>query len=462
MFKCSARKLPSPTGWCALAIFVLAFLMRLGYLAIYGGLDSQLYDSFGDQYIYLDLGRNLAAGNGFVVSGETWVARPGMPTSIFPPLYPIVVGVSFVVFGDSFVPLRLLNVLLSSIVAVVAYSMGRSLFGDVVGFISGVVVALYPTHIMYTRPLMSEGIFYPLVTSLVYLSILLVKDRCSLIWYAAWGVIAGLGVLTRSEVLFLVVLLALYIAYQNVRTGYPVLAPMLTGVLVALVVLSPYMVYNYVNHGRITFLPNAKWKLWDHTQWWELRRQPEWRNVELPERRFVPDWYSKSEVERDDYLGNSAIKWIVQNPTSFAIQRVQRLHFSYPILPREELNPPIGTKGRDLEPGGRKYGPTSLDDVVHYITPAEKLRVWLFRLAFLLALVGGIAILVKRLWIAVVVLIPLIWNIFHSMAFVGSERIRVQIDVFLFILSAYALVCIWSWVRTVLLRRFKADLLGAD
>ena len=48
----------------------VALAVRLVYLLVFGGLDNEIHDSLSDQYIYLDIAGNLAAGNGFTVSTE--------------------------------------------------------------------------------------------------------------------------------------------------------------------------------------------------------------------------------------------------------------------------------------------------------------------------------------------------------------------------------------------------------
>jgi len=441
---------------CAvLMISLVALGLRIGYLAAFGGLDNRLHDSFGDQYIYLDLGRNLAAGKGFVVSGETWISHPNNPTSIFPPVYPLFLSASIFVFGDHLLPIRLFHVLFSVIIAVLAYLIGRELFGQTIGFVSGIATAFYPTFVMYVRPIMSEGIFYLLVTLLVYLSVRIAKGKFSWWHVVIWGIVAGLGILTRSEVLLLVSGLFVYLAYRRMCEQPSAAIALLPCLLSAVIVMLPYVWYNYEAHGRASFLPNARWKFWDHTWWAEMREHPEWASVSLPERRVVPDWYAKTEIERDEYLWNMAVQWVLENPETFVIQRVKKLIYSYPLIPREELDPPLGTKGEISSSSGAAYGPTSLDDVVAYFTPIEKIRGWLFRIIFILAVGGVVAGVLRHIDSFVVLLIPIFWNILHSMAFVGSERIRMQIDVFLIILMVYFVADLW--LRRYLLDEHQTD-----
>src|SRR5262249_49804114 len=144
-----------------LILAIVALMMRLALLLALGGLDENLYDSMADQYTYLDIARSLAAGKGFSVSTDTWLANAGAQTSIFPPLYPLFVALSFHIFGESLVPIRLLHVLLSLIVVIAVYGIGLCLFDKRTAIIAGLMTALYPALAIYVRPIMSEGLFYP-------------------------------------------------------------------------------------------------------------------------------------------------------------------------------------------------------------------------------------------------------------------------------------------------------------
>ena len=422
-------------------VLVLGLAARITYLVIWGGLDAQLHDSLSDQFIYLDIADNLAEGDGFTVSGETWIADPGQPTSIMPPLYPLVLGGLFKLWGHSILAARLLGLALSCLVPVFAYLIAERLQGRRAGLLAGAVAALYPPLVMYARPLMSEAIFLPLLGLLAYITLRLLDDRPSPVTWLTWGVVAALAILTRTEAGLLVPALmgfVLIARYRRFRLDRAALVRRWLLSLVALgLVLSPYSLYNYQAHGNPMPLPNAKWKMWDHTWLADARTRPEWQGVGLPERQIVPDWEDKTERERDAYLWKLAVKFVRENPGTYAEQRIRRVFWSYPLLPLEELREPQPSDGA-------AFGSTSLDDTVRYATPAERIRVWSFRAMFLGALAGFVYYALARRDSRFLVLgIFIAWNVVHSALFVGSERLRIQIDLFLIVLTAAALISLW-------------------
>jgi 4-amino-4-deoxy-L-arabinose transferase-like glycosyltransferase len=424
-----------------LIVLLAALLSRLLFLTIFGGFDGRLHDSFTDQNIYLDLAHNVAAGHGFVVSHAIWIADVNTPTSIMPPLYPLLVALSFRLFGESLLVVRLLQLVLSLVMVAAIYLTGRMLFGTRVAFIAGLLTALYPPLVMYVRPLMSEALFLPLIAVLVLLTAQLGQGIPSRRLACAWGIVAGLAILTRTEAALLAGLLLAWLIYRQLVVARPGggRAPVVVAFLALSLTLLPYACYNYAVHGAFSPLPNARWKFWDHTWWAEVRKEPAWQGVVLPERQLVPDWSTKTERARDAYLGDLAMQFVREHPRVFIYQRLRQLYLSYPVLPLEAFPRTASLLGDTTRPDGYAYGATSLDDDVRYLTPAEKIRGWSFRLAAVGALLGIILMFSRRQGQASWLLLLLLWNVLDAMAFVGSERMRLQIDAYFLLFAAYAL-----------------------
>jgi hypothetical protein len=167
----------------------------------------------------------------------------------------------------------------------------------------------------------------------------------------------------------------------------------------------------------------------------------------LPERLVVPDYDQKTELERDLYLYNVGVEWIRANPERFVYNRFKYFHHAYPLLPREMLPPPIGTKGYAEPPDGYLYGPDSLDDIVHYLTPVERLRGWIFRLLLILSIPAVYLLLKNREKKSLVLLVILLWNMAHVFLLVGQERFRYQVEWIYIILAVYSIAYLTAKFR---------------
>jgi 4-amino-4-deoxy-L-arabinose transferase-like glycosyltransferase len=429
---------------------LVAFVARIGFLVVFGGLDNDIHDSMADQYTYLDIADNLAAGEGFVVSNDVWMADAGEPTSIVSPLYPVFLAPIVYFFGDSLVAIRLINVLLSMLMVVGVYLIGRILFNERVALIAGAITAVYPAFVMYVRPIMSESISFPLVVLLVLLAALLLTRAFDWRLFALYGVTGGLLILVKPEVALLIALLMLAVMARYWKLNrYQMLSGAALATVVTAVVILPYCLYNLNHHGQFTPLPNKRWAFWDGTWLAEMETHDEWRGVALPERRVIADWDAKSEVERDQELYAMAREFVIDNPGIYAKQRVRALYRSFPLLPVETFGTWLGLREPGLQPDGAAYGATSLDDIVQYVTTAELIRVWTFRVIFAAALVGFVMSFRTMRAGTVVVGIVFLWSATLAALVGGAERYRLQIDPFLILLAAVSLSALWfrfkSW-----------------
>jgi 4-amino-4-deoxy-L-arabinose transferase-like glycosyltransferase len=428
-------------------LFFLTVATRVGFLLIFGGFDHEIHDSLSDQFIYIDIGQNLADGKGFVTSVDTFIADAGELTSISPPLYPYFLAGVFSVFGKNLIAVRLIHILLSFVVVAVTYWLGREIFSEKIGWVSGILVAVHPAYIMYVRPIMSEGIFFALVALMALTAYWILKHPKNYSHYFAFGFVSGLGFLTRTEALVGMAVLLAYIAFtqllekrlQWIQLG---LACAVFGIL-----LVPVTIFNYQVHGNISPFPNKRWNVWNYTWWDQMKVLPEWQDVKLPERLVVPDYDQKTELERDLYLYNVGVEWIIANPERFVYNRFKYFHHAYPLLPRELLPPPIGTKGYAEPPDGYLYGPDSLDDIVHYLTPVERLRGWIFRLLLILSIPAVYLLLKNREKKSLVLLVILLWNMAHVFLLVGQERFRYQVEWIYIILAVYSIAYLTAKFR---------------
>ncbi|NMB87324.1 MAG: glycosyltransferase family 39 protein [Chloroflexi bacterium] len=419
----------------------------LGFLTIFGGLDNALHDSLFDQNIYIDIGTNLLSGLGFVTSTDFWIAVPFQTTGIVSPIYPLFLACIWSLCGYSLVFVRLIQVALSITVVFITYDLACRLFSNRVGILAGIMTAICPVLVMYVRPIMTETLFIPIIYLLIYISYFLATAPK---WwhFLLFGIFGSLACILRSEAFLLIPMLLFYLLIVKI-IAKDHFKWYMYGIIAAatLLVLLPYSLFNYKTQGSYLPIRNNKWAIWDFTWMAEMRDTPEWSNIALPERRLVPDWDSKTEAERDLYLYNIAIDFIKENPRTFLIQRVKNFQWAYPLLPLEMIDPPLGNRGQAIIPDGAQFGPTSLDDIVHYITPAEIIRVTYFRWVFLLTIPGCYLILARRQWKQSILVFTFLWNVIYVTLIFGKERYRIPVEPILIILSSYSSIEIFSMAK---------------
>lgn len=201
-----------------------------------------------DSYAYLMLGKNIVSGHGYwspaireSVIGATFNSRT------FPPLMPLLVGITEVLFKQGIVSGFIDNLLILYGMFHVCYLIGKRVINKFFYFI--IIAAFF--FVLINGPFIIEllaGRSIPLATliilSIIYL--LMIKEIRLSTKYAILGVLAGLLYLTRFDAslfcigLPLIVLLLTKDKFKNLLIAYLAFA----------MVISPWLVSNVMAFGK--------------------------------------------------------------------------------------------------------------------------------------------------------------------------------------------------------------------
>jgi len=223
----------------ALVVAVLAVGLRIAWVlyADVGPTDGR----FDDTSWYHFSGHNIALGRGYI--------NPffGGPTAMWPPGYPAVLGALYFFVGPNVLAAKLLNVLLGALVSLVAYEIGARAFDRRTGLGAALILAAFPSQVLFTSLLMSELLFEAVfaVTVLVVLRGAGTDGSVSRRVLVALGLLAGAGTLVRGEMgLFPLVLLAYW--GLSTRAWRKAVRYAVTVAAVSLVFIGPWFVRNLV------------------------------------------------------------------------------------------------------------------------------------------------------------------------------------------------------------------------
>ena len=177
-----------PWAWVVFA-FALGTGLLMGFVVFRV---QSLVDQNVDPYFFGEMGKSIADGNGFEGFGSLITRRA--------PLYPIVIGGVYAVFGDHQKLIVLLHVLMFSGTCVLAYDMGRRLFNHRTGVIAGFVCALHPMLLRYIPNLHLETQLTLLITLTAWLTIRF-YERPTVAAGALVGLASGAAALTKAVAL---------------------------------------------------------------------------------------------------------------------------------------------------------------------------------------------------------------------------------------------------------------------
>lgn len=310
----------------ALLIGGIALLVRLAYQLEVRGLPEYTVLVL-DPHIHDAVGRAIAGGN--VIGAEPFFRAP---------LYLYLLGFLYSVFGPSPWSARLLQAVLGSATAVLAYRLGRRCFSEWIGRIAGLATALTWTLVYFDGEI--------LITSLAtFLDLLLVErllaaaDRPSGRRWFLGGIVLGLAAIARPTVLVFGWLAVLWIwwALGKGETASRRLRAAALYVLGSLVVIAPVTVRNaavgrdfvlIASQGGVNFYlgNNPVASGWSATSpeigkdWWGGFDDAVWIAEEEAGRRLRP-----SEVSR--YWIRRGLEFWVREPAAALALDVRKLFF---------------------------------------------------------------------------------------------------------------------------------------
>lgn len=295
------------------AIFLLAFLMRVGYIALFVGFDSPpTYDGMS----YDIFAAQLARGEGYHTGYG--------PTAHKPPLYPLFLAGIYALLGiGNYIAIRMIQAIIGALSTLIIYLLGKRMFGQTIGILASVGASVYPLFVYMTGELYPETLFIFLFSLLLFLAFQVSTSRPTGIdsWSnALYGILFGLTTLSRPNVLiFLPVLVIWPFLNLNVKTAARTMALVLS---VTMLVVLPWTIRNYVVFGEFVFLSTEGGvALWQGNNALSagggtLANESVWPNSDYPDRGFY-GWSDLTEPESDRKFFGEGLRWIREHPRAF-------------------------------------------------------------------------------------------------------------------------------------------------
>jgi hypothetical protein len=368
----------------AIVVVLVALVVRIAYwrLAIPD------YRPRSDAAHYYDIGRAMANGDGFA---HTFPQLHLHPTAFRPPLFPLLLGGLFFVFGASIGLAQLTNLVLGLVAVGLAMVLARELgCGRVGRLAAGLAVALCPPLIYNDVAILTES-----------LSIVLLLGTLILLGRQRWvlgGIGAGLLVLSRTSAQFILVVVVLWLLWQvGWRRALQVGA-------IAVVVIAPWSIRNAVQVGTASLSTSNGFNL-----------AAMYGPPAIEHRLFIDpvydDYYDDlrltqfDEAKWDAELREIGLESLKEHPE--AVVRVVRRN----ITAFFELKPSRNT-------GAERFDGRNLDvrDALAFLVPVSAVLgtagLWLARRRALAVLLAGTAV----------------YFLLASIFFVAAPRLRAPID----------------------------------
>lgn len=192
----------------------------------------------GDEPEYAAEGRLFAAGHAFWGVVPTGHPHPSIWKA---PGYGTFVGIVYSAVGDGRIGLGIVQAVIGLATIVLAWALGRRLFGRGVGIAAAAVTAVYPLVWQYEPLLYPEALAVPLTLLILYLTL----GRAPTARRATGvGALVGLALLVRpTSFILLAAVAAAWLVAAGLRRGA---AMTVLSIAVAVLVVAPWTIRNYV------------------------------------------------------------------------------------------------------------------------------------------------------------------------------------------------------------------------
>ncbi len=351
-------------------VLVLATAVRLGS-ALYQGDSVSALPGIHDQISYDLLARQVLAGHGFTFPTDWWPAtRAGEPTAHWSYLYTSYLATIYGIVGAHPLVARLIQAVVAGVLhPLLAWRIGRRLFGVPVGLTAAALTAFYPYFVYYAGALMTETFYILAVLWVLDLTTSafaghavhetwrqpesrLARPRP---WPGLWlllGLAAGCAALLRQTFLFFLPFLLIWILWSIAKRKAPG-TPLFTAdrlragairfscsLLVLCVLIAPWTVLNFQSFHRFILLnTNAGYAFF-------------WANHPVHGTNFVSvlpgdtyrdlipgDVRGLDEAALDQALLWRGVRFVIDDPPRYAMLSLSRIDDYFSFLPTQESSP---------------------------------------------------------------------------------------------------------------------------
>lgn len=177
----------------------------------------------------------------------------GRPSAFRAPLYPAFLAAVFAVKPDGFGIVRVLHAFLGAFGCLVIFALACRVWDARAGLVAGLAMCVYPFTLYFVGELMTETLFITLAASSCYATLRLLETP-TLAWRLAAGAGWGLSALCRPMAVGFIALLGFSALACFFRRDRPRALALLTATLLAIAIITPWVVRNSMLFEAPVFL----------------------------------------------------------------------------------------------------------------------------------------------------------------------------------------------------------------
>ena len=217
------------------------------------------------------------------------------------------------VFGELYLPVVVFNILIGTGIIFIAMRISRRIFGEEVALLTGIVLALWPSLILYVTVLASELPF--MFLTLAAIDVWSHPKGSNLRTYLLAGVLLAGACYIRPIALLLPIVFGISFAFYNGQWRDQIIRVVVV-MMTMLVLIAPWSVRNYQLFGHVVLIStNGPVTLW-------MGNHPGTDGAYAE----TPGWaQSANEYDRSKLMGERAIEYIKADKIGFITRSATKL-----------------------------------------------------------------------------------------------------------------------------------------
>lgn len=230
-------------------LLILLFIVTLFLRSLYVYIDytNNNTTKWCDDWEYLLMGVSIFEGD--------W--EPTLPRGEqmqVAPLLPVIVAYSFKVFGITYIPIFILNIVLTSLLIPLLYMIGKEVFSRKIGLFLAIWGILYVDFYKYSPNILKESIVFFLLPLTIYFLIKTIKYKYKFINILILSVSFSVLIHADERYFLYFPLIILVILFQRTVNFKKVLKPAFQFFGIVLLIMFPWLIRNYIVFEQVVIL----------------------------------------------------------------------------------------------------------------------------------------------------------------------------------------------------------------
>lgn len=324
-----------------IAVLLLAMVLRFSLLSI-GISRNKDFPWHPDSYGYVNIASNMLKHHAFA-NGKYPMLEP---ETFRTPGYPLLIAVIYGIFGESYIWILVIQILVATSTVYFAYLIGKIIANHRVGIIASIIVAIDFPSVYYSITILSEALFTLFLTVFLYANLRMYR-RYRVKWLAIALAALVSAIMVRPVAYYMCILVPTFwiISQRFNHTFRKGLIWSGSLILVATVVVGGWQLRNYIRTGNAEFSSVAGGNLFMYRAAGVLAEIEE-KPIEEIQTRLRQEAIAAGAVtqsERSAYGTPRAIRIITRHPWVYAkvhIKGMLRMFAGYGVANLLKLGVP--------------------------------------------------------------------------------------------------------------------------